>query len=481
MRRKFRCRSTIAAFTIASVVAAVAWPQPAWGQKVFSNSRPVGGNISSGGSFRTGTGTRWGRPANNGISVPSRSPDWTLRPTYGNSRSVTSQYDALPGRSTYRVTPPPVSYGRPLGRRSYSRYYGPVEYGPRYPYFGYPGVIYTTPVFPGYGYGNIGFSGVITPPLVIPYGGITGSFVPALSSYSAVDVTSVVTSPPPIFEPPAIPPAVSVTVDPPADAIVSQKIPADRTPITGEFAAAVLDRGVVTAAADRVQSLRYQSSGDQKFRQQDYAAAAVLYEQSTKQAPLRQAAWMRLAWAQMADGQFDAAASSLKTALTLKVDVPRAWISGPDLYGPNYGRESAAHSDRLWDWLQQRPNSTDRQVLVAGFQLLRGYNGMANELFQEAKGHGLELGIAAAFERLSQELLERSFAPQPPAAAARPAADIGGGNKESAARGKEDGGIVSPLFPATDGLGSPQELSPDEQADIPAAGNSRTLLTVPRN
>lgn len=424
--------------TVCALACLAALPAtPAFGQKVFSNSRPVGGVRGGTGSFRYSTGSRWGTPRYNGVAVPSRSPDWTLGPTYSNSRSVTPRYDAAPGRSTYRITSPSIGYGLPLGRRSYSGYYRSVDYGINtgfgygYPLLGYPGIIYTTPVYPGYGYGNIGFNGVITPPLVIPYGGLTGSFLPSISTLSVGGTAPVVTAPPPLFSAPGPADAAATLPAQPEsiEQVTSQKIPADRTPVADEFSPRVLDRGVVTDPADRVQSLRYQSSGDQKFRQQDYASAIALYEQSQKLAPLRQAAWYRLAWAQLADSQFDTAAISLKTAFSLKID-PNAWIPGRDLYGPAYGRATASHSDQLWDWLQARPNSTDRQLLVAAFQLLRGYNGMANELFQEAKGHGLDVGTAAAFERLSGELLQRSFAPP----AATPPA--------------EDGGIVSPLFPA---------------------------------
>lgn len=437
-------RSLIPWLACAACALSVLTVTPVYGQKVFSNSRPVGGVRGGTGSFRYSTGSRWGTPRYNGVAVPSRSPDWTLGPTYSNSRSVTPRYDAAPRRSTfgstfgstYRITSPSIGYGLPLGRRSYSGYYRSVDYGINhgigygYPFLGYPGIIYTTPVFPGYGYGNVGFNGVITPPLVIPYGGLTGSFLPSVSTLSVGGVAPVVTAPPPLFSAPApADVAAAPAASEPVDSVASQKIPADRTPIADEFAARALDRGVVTDPADRVQSLRYQSSGDQKFRQQDYAGAIALYEQSQKQSPLRQSAWIRLTWAQLANSQFDEATISLKTAFSLKVD-PNAWILGRDLYGPAYGRETAAHSDQLWDWLQARPNSTDRQLLVAAFQLLRGYNGMANELFQEAKGHGLDVGTAAAFERLSADLLQRNFAP----VAQQP--------------DPQDEGIVSPLFPA---------------------------------
>lgn len=437
-------------------------------QRVFRNSRPVGGGTSrfGTGTYNVGQGTRWGRPAQNGVPSGSTRSDWTLRPpTYNNSRSVTPMYDAWPGRSTYRVTPPPTSYGGPVGRRSYSRYYGRANYGyyNTQPYGpGYPGVIYTTPVLPAYGNPGFGYGGVIAPPIVLPYGGLMGALIPSISNvpfdYGLPTANGM--SPAPI-----LPPAVldSSPVELPGES-PSKVIPSDVTPVVGEFAAPFIDRNIVTDAVDRVQSLRYQSSGDQKFRQQDYPAAVALYQQAVKVAPLRRGAWFRLTWSQLANGEFEEAAINLKHALALGGDAAESWISVRDLYGTNHLRASGLHSDNLWDWLQERPNSTDRLMLVAAFQQLRGYNGMANELFQEAKGRGLERVSADGFSKLAKDLLKLSLT------AARPT------TKPTV---NDNDAIVSPLFPA-DQPGQPQPLGPKEKRPETPGAEPKSLLTIPK-
>ena len=153
--------------------------------------------------------------------------------------------------------------------------------------------------------------------------------------------------------------------------------------------------------------IRYQTSGDSAFRKLDYASAEVFYRTAGKTASERRAPWLRLAWSQVAQQRYSDAVGSLKTALALEDDPTNSWIDGEDLYGRQSFVHSSKHNDQLWSWLQQRPNSTDRLLLAAGFQQLRGYSGVANELLSAAASTGLERTLIEAFREVVDDQLQQ--------------------------------------------------------------------------
>ena len=70
------------------------------------------------------------------------------------------------------------------------------------------------------------------------------------------------------------------------------------------------------------------------------------------------------------------------------------------MYGNKFATDAALQNESLWQWLQHRPNSTDRLLLVAGFQQLQGYTGTARELINEALQKGMQQVIVDAFQQI---------------------------------------------------------------------------------
>lgn len=388
---------------------------PAFGQRVFNNSRA--GNPFSGrttGTFSISSGSRWRAPSARGYQSPgntSSSPPWTLRPTYNTSRSAASRYDASlngRGRSSYSVRVPSTYSYSPPRSRSYSTYRGPVQYRSGLGHYhvqtyGNPGLInnFYAPGYPT-GFGYPGYTGILAPPIVVPILGNTSGFLPPSMPFQQQvlppsPVTSNMIAPQPV-----LPPEQNGEV-------LSQKIPVDETPVVNEFGRAAIVTETDVSAADRIRSLRYQTSGDSAFRKQDFASAEVFYKTAGKTAPVRRAPWLRLAWSQVAQQRYSNAVESLKKALALKDDPTNSWIDGEDLYGRQSAVLSSTHNDRLWEWLQQRPNSTDRLLLAASFQQLRGYSGIANELLLTATSTGLDKSLVDAFREVADDQLQQDI------------------------------------------------------------------------
>lgn len=366
-------------------------------QRVFNSSR---GRTTGTSNFNTGAGSRWGSPATSGFGSssnrPNSSPEWNLRPTYNSSRSVTPRYDASSfarGRS--------LSYSSaPRSSRSYSvnpgqvHYYHGLNHAHLHPY-DQARFINGLPL--QYSHGGVFIGGglfnpptIIAPPIVLPFGGVNSSFLPPVNQLAPVPSTVQM----PFVQNQQLPQPVPQFIPQPANnaggQMFSQKIPADESPIVSEFGEPAVDTQMAVAAADRIRSLRYQTSGDSAFRKQDYSSAVVFYKTAAETAPSRRAPWIRLAWANVALQQYDDAVAGLKSALTVNEDPINSWIAGDDLYGNNFSTDGNRHSDQIWEWLQQRPNSTDRLMLVAGFQQMRGYSGIAGELLEAAAATGLE-------------------------------------------------------------------------------------------
>jgi hypothetical protein len=372
-------------------------------QRVFSNSRaaasanpPRQSTATGGFSLGRTSGTRWGIPGQ-----PSSS-DWTLHPPNSNSRtsSTYQNHSSHHHGSTHYTVPPSIIHYSPYNYpQQYGNYGGPVIYGaPGYGYNNYGGLSpydrvrlqNGLPLCHSNGYQS--YVGIVTPPIVIPFGGSGNTYSLAPAPFPQPNVQAAVPSLP-HNSLPAVPEVVGQTY--------SKKIVADERPLINEFQAQPpIGDGAQVGTVERIRSLRYQTSGDSEFRQQKFAAAVTLYEASAKTAPQRRAPWIRKAWAEVSLQQFDEAARSLKMAMLLPDDPTNSWIPGEQLYGNKFATDAALQNESLWQWLQQRPNSTDRLLLVAGFQQLQGYTGTARELINEALQKGMQQGIVDAFQQI---------------------------------------------------------------------------------
>lgn len=383
-------------------------------QRVYSNSRPgasanrqpprtATGGFSTG---RSSNSTRWGIPG-----AASRN-DWTLsKPTYSNSRSTLPRYNAGGnfGGSHTVVRPPRIHYSTPHHhQRSYGRYGGPIVYGAApTPYYNYGNYGNLSPydqarILNGLPlqYGNVydSYPAIVAPPIVIPFGGAGLSLQqgaalnPVPNNFGSAPATKTL---------PPVPESVGQTF--------SKQLPADERPIIDEFFVAELrpDAGNVSTV-DRIRSLRYQTSADSEFRRGDFAAAIVLYETSAETAPGRRAPWLRKAWAEIRLQQYDQAALSLKTALLLEDDPTSSWIPGEQLYGKTFNSQASLQNDELWKWLEQRPNSTDRLLLVAAFQQFQGYAGTARELIDASLQKGLDRRLVDSFREITQDQFDNA-------------------------------------------------------------------------
>lgn len=169
----------------------------------------------------------------------------------------------------------------------------------------------------------------------------------------------------------------------------------DDAPVTNEFPLTGAPTDTVTSSTgNRIQSLRYQASADAAYRESDFASAEALYRSATQEAPERQAPWLRLAFTQIQLGNHGQAVNSLKAALNRNDDPTAAWITSKMLSGTSSADRSLLSEDGLFDWLKQRPNSSDRLLLTAAWSEFRGSSSAARELIQLAKNAGLSNNLA---------------------------------------------------------------------------------------
>ncbi|MCP4788336.1 MAG: hypothetical protein GY878_32915 [Fuerstiella sp.] len=369
--------------------------------QVFQNSRGPAGRAaatSPGHAVADGTAIdghgRFHSGQRSGVNVLIPGPIISSRrigvPSYSNSQYSVPQIDA-PGNATVRTyssRPNGAQYStRPIdhyGRYQYGNgHMGTHQYIPpagQYPAYEHPPTqirIYgrpPIPISPGYGHDYRSGS---APPIQPPYGGPVGQRFPP--PYSAV---------PSVTEHgPAMSPVTSV----------------DERAIVDEFTIGVAaGEQSNVGALDLLRSLRQQNLGDMAFRRGDYASAEGFYRTATETAPSRRASWLRLTWTQVAQQRFAAAASDLKTALHLHGDPTDSWISGSLLYGARPRVQASHQSEQLWNWLQKRPNSTDRLLLTAAFQHLCGDHGTARELLSVAVQNGLPDTLHRAMQDTGQ-------------------------------------------------------------------------------
>ena len=269
-------------------------------------------------------------------------------------------------------------------------------------------------------------------------------------------------------------------------AVLSQPLQSDETPILNEFGddyKAIPEQQI--SAVDRIKSLRYQTSGDQAFRQHDYESAEALYRAASDTAVVRRAPWLRLAWAQVALRKNSEALASLKTALHLRDDPTSSWVDGKDLFGVGFETNMVKLNEDLWKWLQAKPNSTDRLLLVAAFQQLRGYAGISQELTDAASRNGLDRELISALREISAANNVAGAGPnQPPVDQAPQPIDIPLPPVSSV----DDGGIrmiggrvISPAETSDAAIGAPEPvLASEEFPATQSEASSKNLGPLPQ-
>ncbi len=408
--------------------------------QVYNNSR---NRFSSGnqktvtGSFATGRsrGRSSGIPRG-GVNVVLPGMTQTQRsspPVYSNSRyrsvdrsaspfrSGTTAYSRYPGRIQYSTRGygglGPVYYGHGHHHHGHNHGYNNGYYGNLHPYDVarlYAGLPFQYSAAPGF---NIGLPSIITPPIVVPFGGgPVGTFGPTFGPTLDQSTFPNIAPPSPGQIPPSPTPSASMPSTQNGEPF-SALLPVDEQPLKNEFPTERVSR-VDVGAVERIRSLRYQTTGDNSFVRADYPAAIAFYQTAAETAPGRQAPWLRLAWAQVTQRQFAEAAVNLKKALLLDDDPTSSWVTGRSLYGKHFDLNSAEHDQELWRWLEQRPNSTDRLLLTAAFQKVRERDSVAKELLDAAIRQGLDQSLVDAMQQVSaadDEARKQNQQPLPPA------------------------------------------------------------------
>ena len=231
------------------------------------------------------------------------------------------------------------------------------------------------------------------------------------------------------------------------------QVPNHEAPLLNEFNA-VPRPEKVSSLSEKINSLRYQSNGDDAFRREDYAGADAAYRSAIEAAPDRRSLWIRMTFVQIAREDFAEAVRYLKTGLKMREDATRSWISADELYGFQVAERARSHGGKLWNWLAEQPLSSDRLLLSGTFQKLRGFDAAASELLEMASHEGAEAdnvnavrAIAAAdigqraisheLDRMVQQASTKNDSRVNSAeqANARPTSD------ETSAHGVENGGI----------------------------------------
>ena len=174
----------------------------------------------------------------------------------------------------------------------------------------------------------------------------------------------------------------------------------DHAPVLNEFNAVPRDQKV-SSLTDRINSLRYQASGDDAFRKSDYPTADVFYATAIRTAPDRRAPYLRMAMVRIALTDFPSAASYLKAGLIMESDASRPWCTAEELYGQKVAERARTHGGPLWNWLAERPMSADRLLLAGTFQKLRGYNKTADEMLALASHEGAEASLVSEVTHLA--------------------------------------------------------------------------------
>lgn len=178
------------------------------------------------------------------------------------------------------------------------------------------------------------------------------------------------------------------------------QVPNHEAPLLNEFDA-VPRPEKVSSLSEKINSLRYQSNGDDAFRQEDYAGAEAAYRSAIEAAPDRRSLWIRMTFVQIAREDFAEAVRYLKTGLKMREDATRSWISADELYGFQVAERARSHGGKLWNWLAEQPLSSDRLLLSGTFQKLRGFDAAASELLEMASHEGAEADYVNAVRAIA--------------------------------------------------------------------------------
>ncbi len=369
----------------------------------FNASAPLGGfnaNAPLGGvSFGNGFGTATYSQRNFGVT------------TYGVSGGGFGGINCGPNYGIGYGSP--VIFSTPIYNYSPSVFgYGTGVFSPNFPSGNYISNGYIGFV-PSGGYNFGGYSGWPNATCINPYfagAGIAPTVlllnmnlnmqpvVPASSSYSLIDprmIDMLAPAPDPNamnlnrVEVPPIPQPAEHGDQPVLRDAPQLPLPTDGDPVLNEFNAIPRDEKI-SSLAEKIQSLRYQASGDDAFHKSDYATADVFYATAIKTAQDRRAPYLRLAMVRIALADFPNAVSYLKTGLAMESDPSRPWCTAEELYGQKVAERARSHGGPLWNWLAKRPLSADRLLLAGTFQKLRGYNKTADEMLALASHQGTE-------------------------------------------------------------------------------------------
>ena len=373
----------------------------------FDANRPLGG-VSFGNGFGTATYSSGNFSAiNYGLSSGGFG---------GVNYGVGFGYPAIFSTPVYNYSPSVFGYGTgvfspnfPSGNYITNGYVGYVPNGAYDPWCnpGLPYAVGMNSYFPGAGIAptvlmlNMNLN--VQPMLTIQ------SFVPGASSYQMIDPRMidavapvvdpndfnpdgdrnlVVPMPPEPVEMPLIPNEPQLPVQP------------DGAPVLNEFHAVPRDEKT-SKLTEKIQSLRYQASGDDAFQKSDYVTADVFYATAIKTAPDRRAPYLRMAMVRIALHDFPSAASYLKTGLAMESDASRPWFTVEELYGERVAERTRTHGGPLWNWLSERPLSADRLLLAGTFQKLRGYGDIADQMLAMASHEGPEADLVAEVVQLA--------------------------------------------------------------------------------
>lgn len=347
------------------------------------------------------------------IPGPSLAQQQLRQPTYSSSRYRVYGHGPRRGYIRhYSTAPGPIQYSIRSEAGFFPPQYGVVPFAP--PSFGPP--IYGPPVVDPY-QPYVYPPTILAPPIVVPYGGLAGpyGFDQSLGGNNLLPpASSVVPSLP-------VPPATQQPVPFENGEPLSRRLPTDRLPLVDEFPTRTETRPM-SDAVDRIRSVRYQTSGDGAFRGGDFASAETFYQTAIETAPRRQAAWLRLVWAQVAQRRYEEATATLKTALDIHDDPTTTLVTARDLYGTRLASRALLLTDDLWRWVEQRPQSTDRLLLAAAFYQMTEQPAAMRDILTEAEQMGLNPVLVKALNRLN---------PQPAAIPMAP----GAGGFDSADRG----------------------------------------------
>ena len=248
--------------------------------------------------------------------------------------------------------------------------------------------------FPYFGGVNPCFAGSFLAPTIINLNISMRPIVPSTAAYTLTDprILDLVAPAPNAVLP--IPP-VPANFGP----VVAEARPlvnaADGVPMLNEFDADPHSERI-SSLTEKIHSLRYQSTGDDAFRREDYATAEVFYKSAIESAPDRRAPYLRMAFVKIALADFASAVGSLKTGLIMPGDATRAWVTAEELYGQRVAERARSHGGKLWNWLAEQPLSSDRLLLAGTFQTLRGFDGTASELLEMSSHEGPEAAYVSA-------------------------------------------------------------------------------------